>query len=585
MLKKISLRLLVITLCLPLFMLVSCKRDNGGKGTDNILQEALSGEISTLDPASSYDTISASIVYQVYEPLYEYHYLKRPYTLQPLLAEDMPKVDDDGKRYTIKVRKNIAYHPDPAFGNQTRFVKAQDFITQIKRLAFLPTKSNGWWLFDGKIKGINEWRQKVGSDFEKFKTTDIPGLKAPDDQTLVIELSAPYPQMLYSLAMSFTAPMPLEAVERYENIFSDKMVGTGPFKLASYTPLSEVKLEKFENYHDAYYPDQGDRLANSLGLLADAGKKIPFLDGIHFKIIRESQTRWLNFRSKKLDLLIIPKDNFSTAIDPTGNLSDELKKDNIKLQIFPTLTYWWNSFNMKDPIVGGDNINLRKAVAHAIDIDKFIQLLTNNTGQKANSIYPPGIAGYDPSKSLPYEYNLTKAREYLKLAGYPGGKGLPELTYDVRGTSATNRQQGEFIKGELERIGIKIRVITNTFPAFLKKSRQGQLQMWLDGWALDYPDAENILQLLVTKNHAPGPNPTFYSNKKFDEYFDRLKLLNDGPEKKELMVKMEDLVNQDLPWVMHYYARSYIVFHNRLKNYRHSDLIYNNIKYLRKSDE
>ncbi len=579
--KPLSLILLLSLLA----MTSACKKDDNFSESENILLEALSGEISTLDPASSYDTISASIVYQVYEPLYEYHYLKRPYTLQPLLAEDMPKVEDNGKKYTIKIKKDIAYHPDPVFGNQTRTVKAQDFITQIKRLAFLPTKSNGWWLFDGRIKGINEWRQQVGSDFEKFKSTDIPGLSAPDDHTLVIELTEPYPQMLYSLAMSFTAPMPLEAVERYENIFADRMIGTGPFKLTSYTPLSEVKLEKFEGYHEALYPDQGDRLANSLGLLADAGKKLPFLDGVHFKIIRESQTRWLNFRSKKLDLLVIPKDNFSTAIDPSGNLSDELKKDNIKLQIFPTLTYWWNSFNMQDPVVGGDNINLRKAVAHAIDIDKFIQLLTNNTGQKANSIYPPGISGYDPSKSLPYEYNIEKAREYLKLAGYPEGKGLPEITYDVRGTSATNRQQGEFIKGELAKVGINIKVITNTFPAFLKKSRQGQLQMWLDGWALDYPDAENILQLLVTKNHAPGPNATYYSNKKFDEYFDQLKLMNDGPEKKELMVKMENLVNEDLPWVMHYYARSYIVFHNRLKNYRHSDLIYNNMKYLRKSGE
>lgn len=573
------------TLALSLLILSSCKRDGDATAQQNNLLFPLSGEISTLDPASSYDTISASVVYQVYEPLYEYHYLKRPYTLQPLLAEEMPKVESDGLKYTIKIKKNIAYHPDPAFGNQTRYVKAEDFITQIKRLAFLPTKSNGWWLFDGRIVGINDWRQKVGSDFEKFKTHDIQGLKATDDHTLVIELTSPYPQMLYSLAMSFTAPMPLEVVEAYENIFADRMIGTGPFKLASYVPMSEVKLEKFDGYHEAHYPDQGDRMANSMGLLDDAGKKLPFLDGIHFKIIKESQTRWLNFRSKKLDLLVIPKDNFSTAIDPTGSLSDELKKDNIKLQIFPTLTYWWSSFNMKNTVVGGDNINLRKAIAHAIDIDKFIQLLTNNTGQKANSIYPPGIGGYDPSKQLPYTYNLDKAREYLKLAGYPNGKGLPELTYDVRGTDTTSRQQGEFIKAELEKIGIKVRVITNTFPAFLKKSRQGQLQMWLDGWALDYPDSENILQLLITKNHAPGPNPTFYSNKKFDDYFDSLKLMNDGPEKKELMIKMENLVNEDLPWIMHYYSRSYIVFHNRLKNYRHSDLIYNNIKYLRKSGE
>ena len=98
---------------------------------------------------------------------------------------------------------------------------------------------------------------------------------------------------------------------------------------------------------------------------------------------------------------------------------------------------------------------------------------------------------------------------------------------------------------------------------------------------MDYPDAENSLQLLVTKNHSPGPNSTFYSNAEFDMLFDKLKLLQDGPEKHSLMKKMEAIIHEDLPWVMQYYSRNYILFHERLNNYRHSDLIYNNMKYLR----
>ena len=97
---------------------------------------------------------------------------------------------------------------------------------------------------------------------------------------------------------------------------------------------------------------------------------------------------------------------------------------------------------------------------------------------------------------------------------------------------------------------------------------------------MDYPDAENSLQLLVTKNHSPGPNSTFYENEEFDKLFSKLKLLQDGPEKFELMKKMEAIIHKDLPWVMQYYSRNYILFNERLKNYRHSDLIYNNLKYL-----
>ena len=98
---------------------------------------------------------------------------------------------------------------------------------------------------------------------------------------------------------------------------------------------------------------------------------------------------------------------------------------------------------------------------------------------------------------------------------------------------------------------------------------------------MDYPDAENSLQLLTTKNHSPGPNSTYYTNNKFDNMFNKLKLMENGIEKTDLMNKLEDIVNEDMPWIMQYYTRNYILFHDHLKNYRHSDLIYNNLKYLR----
>lgn len=319
-----KIKLITSILCFSLF-LVSCRKaDNVNSNSLNI---SLSGEISTLDPANSYDTISASVVYQCYEQLYEYHYLKRPYSLKPLLADGMPKIEENGKRYIFKIKKGIRYHDDPVFNGQPRFVKAQDFVTQIKRLAFIPTKSNGWWLFDGKIKGLNSFRTLAGKDFQKFQELRVGGLRTPDDYTLVIELTNPYPQMLYALAMSFTSPMPMEVVVQYNNLLNDRIVGTGPYKLDKWSGLAGIRLKKYEYFHEEFYPRQGDRLANSRGLLKDAGKKLPFIDTINFQIIKEAQTRWLNFRSKKIDLLIIPKDNYSSAIDPNGNLSEELAKD------------------------------------------------------------------------------------------------------------------------------------------------------------------------------------------------------------------------------------------------------------------
>ncbi|EQC43235.1 ABC transporter substrate-binding protein [Bacteriovorax sp. Seq25_V] len=564
-----------------LLTLSSCFKSKSSNS--KVLSFPLSGEISTLDPANSYDNVSLSVVYQGYEQLFEYHYLLRPYKITPLLATEMPRIENQGKRYIITIKKNIPYHDDPSFQGQKRFVKAEDFINQIKRLAFIPLRSNGWWLFDGRIKGLNKFRNDVQDDYEKLLDYKVEGLTAPDDHTLIIDLEQPYPQMMNALSMSFTSPIPREAIIYHKNMLDNIIIGTGAYKLDSWERGSKVTMSKFDEYHTSFYPAQGDRLAHSRKLLVDAGKRLPFIEKINFHVIKESQTRWLQFMSGNLDFLRVPKDNYQSLVTASGELTDEFKEKGVTLEIFSTLTFWWISFNMNDSLLG-KNINLRKAIAHAINVDKYVQTFTNNIGLKANSIFPPGIPGYDPTKTLPYSYNVEKAKEYLAKAGFPNGKGLPELIYDTRGSSTTQRQRAEFIKVELQKIGINIKVQTNTFPGFLKKAKEGQLQIWLDGWSLDYPDAENVLQLLISKNHPPGPNATTYNNKKFDELFEKLKLLQNGPEKFAIMKEMEAMVIDDLPWALLFYSRDYIVYHNRLKNFRYSDLITNKVKYLSTSD-
>ncbi len=565
-------------LLLSTLILFSCT--NSRIGEKNILNVGLSGEIPTLDPAQSNDTVSAKVIYQGNETLFEYEYLKRPYTLRPLLATSMPRIENSGKRYIISIKKGVLYHDDPSFGGKPRFLIAQDFINQFKRLAFRPTKTTGWWLVDGKIVGINSFRNEVGNDLNKLYKLKIKGLTAPDDHTLIIDLTEPNPQMLYALAMNFTSPVPLEVIKYYKNDLKNHMVGTGPFKFVSRVKGKELLLKKFEHYREDFFPDKGDRISNLTGFLKDAGKRIPFLDGIRFIQVGESSQRWRMFRNKELDFMTLPIDYYNTVVTVEGDLKKDLRKENLVLQIAPTLTYWWLAFNMNDPLLGS-NRYLRLAIAHAIDTEKYIRLFTNNVAQKANSIYAPGTPGYTPSKQLSYEFNLKKAKQLLTRAGYPNGKGLPAINYDLRGVSSTNKFQAQFIKDSLAKIGIKLNVINNTFPEYLKKSRAGKLQFWQGGWTLDYPDAENLLQLLISKNMSPGPNASNFSNKEFDGLFNQLKLLPNGKRKTAIMDEMENIVQEEVPWIMLFYSRNYILNHSYLKNYRHSDLIYNNMKYLR----
>ena len=121
----------------------------------------------------------------------------------------------------------------------------------------------------------------------------------------------------------------------------------------------------------------------------------------------------------------------------------------------------------------------------------------------------------------------------------------------------------------------------NNFKQYLEKSRTGHLQFFQDGWTLDYPDAENVYQLLVSANFPPGPNASSYSNKEFNQLYDRLSKLPDGDEKKKITLQMEKIVNFDIPWIMQYYSRNFILYHDNVKNYRPSDLVWSYPKYLR----
>lgn len=578
---SLQLRTLKRLLLVSMFAFIaSCMKEDGTTKNDKVLNIALTSEVSTLDPVNSYDNVSGFVIYNICEQLYEYHYLNRPYELKPLLAESMPKIENQGKKYVIKIKKNIRYHDHPAFGGKPRMVKAEDFITQIKRLSYTPLNSTGWWVVDGAIEGVNDFKKIVGNDFQKFKKTNIKGVSAPDDHTLIIDLTVPSPQFIYKLAMSFLSPVPLEVVEHDKNDLSHNPIGTGPFYLTKMETAKDIYLTKNPNYHESYYPSQGDRFANSRGLLKDSGEKIPFVDGIHFKIVEDNNARWDLFTKNKLDFIILPQEFYTQVFDDVGNLKEDIKEKNIRLQTVPTLTYWWLAFNMRDPLVG-KNLNLRKAIAHAIDMDKYIQLFTANTGQRANSILPPGVLGYDPSATLPYHYDLAKARDFLAKAGYPNGKNLPEIVLDTRAESKMSHQQADYFKQQLALIGIKLKIVKNNFKQFLEKSRTGHLQFFQDGWTLDYPDAENIFQLLISDNHPPGPNASFYSKPELDAMYAKISKLQDGEEKLALTRKMEKLANDDLPWIMQYYSRNFILYHDYVKNYRPSDLVWSYPKYLR----
>ena len=547
-------------------------------GAPSLLRLSLDTAFDSLDPAKAYSDDSLVVSAQVLEPLFQYHYLKRPYEIQPLVAESLPQMEQKGTVLKIKLKKNIAYHSHPAFDGKTRMLKAQDFVTQFKRLAMDSLKSPGKSLFAGLILGFDDYGNKINEDWKKLKITPLEGVTAQDDYNLTIRLTRSEPNMIYYLALNFVVPVPIELVEYLENNMDKVLVGTGPYE---YTGFHDTYygMKKFSKYRQDFYPSSGDRYANVEKLLDSSKELIPFVDEVRFNVTSTEADRWDMFLKHEIDLLTVPKTFIPKLYGQNGDLSAELKNNDIRLKHFPILANRWLAFNMRHPLVGKNDF-LRRAIAYAIDYSSYVQVLSQNTNLRANSILVPGISGYLPAKDFRFKYDPALAKEYLSQAGFDKPEKMPTIVYSTRGNQGIHLMEAEFIKKQLEAIGLKVEIEILSFPDFIRKGRAGELMFFTDNWLFDYPDGENILQLLVSKNF-PGINKSGYSNKRIDELYDELKQTTNLDQRDKIIHQMEEIVFDDLPWIPLMYESSFVLQYPEIKNFRKSSIIRNYVKYLK----
>ncbi|PCH85771.1 MAG: peptide ABC transporter substrate-binding protein [Piscirickettsiaceae bacterium] len=447
-------------MCLPVFLMLGAACTDGalnnpyvsGDGTAKVIYSSFSERPKHLDPAKAYSSNEYAIIAQVYEPLFQYHYLKRPYHLEPLSADVMPTIryfDKDNKQlsddaaaadiafsdYVLTLSQGIQFQPHPCFNlalnktlpagvtggslydlpSATRVLTPDDFIYQIKRLADPATQSPIAGLMGNYIVGFNEFstRQSALSKqyssmrkAQRLQSDSISGIKKINDQQFVIRIKGKYPQFVNWLAMPFFAPIPWEADEFYsnpelraKNITLDWFpVGTGPYYLHENNPNRRMVLNKNPNYHPAYYPAEGSAEKN---LLQDAGKRLPLTDKVIFSLEKESIPYWNKFLQGYYDASGISSDSFDQAVSfsTTGDvgLTDNMLKRKIGLQTAVTTSSYYLGFNMLDKVVGGyseANKHLRHAISIAVDYEEYISIFQNGRGIPGQGIVPPGIFGH-----------------------------------------------------------------------------------------------------------------------------------------------------------------------------------------------
>jgi oligopeptide transport system substrate-binding protein len=545
---------------------------------------AMNDDVKSADPATANDVVSSELIGHIFEGLLGFSYLGNMGTWEPVLAESVPQVSPTQKSFVFKLKKGVLFQDDPAFpGGKGREVVAEDFVYSFKRMGDPRLSSPNVWMLEGVIEGFQNWKLEMEASSpdkrDELFQRPIKGLTAVDKHTLKIDLVEPNPQFFSILSMNHTTVVAREVVEKYGPEMAIHPVGTGAFRLKEWIKGSKIVIEKNPSYHGSNYPSEGSALAKSRNLLKDAGKALPIVDEISWDIIKEEQPRWLKFMNGELDETTLPKDHFSEAIGADGELKPELSARGFKLHKAMSLTSWWIEFNMKDPILG-KNPKLRKALGYAFDRARGLNLLYNNRGMLADAPFPPVLDNLVQIKPFPYSLNLDKARALLSEAGYPGGKGLQPLVFDLRAPGTTPRQLGELIADNFSKIGVKVQIMANSFPEALEKLRTSRFQMILGGWAGDYPDPENFLQNFYSENAAPGPNSSNFMNKEYDSLYREIRPLTPSPLRSQKISRMVEILTEEAPVVYFFHSMDYRLSNSRLLNFQPNLLLYGIGKYL-----
>ena len=225
------------------------------------------------------------------------------------------------------------------------------------------------------------------------------------------------------------------------------------------------------------------------------------------------------------------------------------------------------AFNMQDSIVG-KNKPLRQAMSMAFDRKNYVDVFQMGRGIPAIGLIPPGLATFDPNGKNPYtEYNLTRAHELMKEAEKIQGGPIPPMSLLMRDSTTLSRQMAEYFASQMAQIGVTLHPEYHDWARFQEMVDNRQTQVFDAGWQGDYPDEQNFLQLCYSKNIPnAGLNWFCYKSDEFDRLYVKSISMQDSPERRELYMQMQKLINEDCPAIWEYYIAQNVLRYDWISN-------------------
>jgi len=507
------------------------------------------------DPVRVTDAYSGQVIQAIFERLLTYDYLARPLQLVPGTAEALPEVSDGGRTYVFRLRQGVYFQSDPAFKGARRELTAADYAYSIKRFVDPANRSPWRFIVDGKIVGLDALAQNAAQGRPFDYDAKVEGLEVVDRYTLRIRLTAADFNFAYIMATSQLSAVAREVIEAYAANTNAHPVGTGPYRLVSWTPRAKMILEANPDYRRVIWDFAGsDAPRDQAAVAAMKGRSIPQIGRIEISVMEEEQSRWLAFQRGEIDY-IDRFASFAAVAIPGNQLAPDLVARGIgwDRSIEPEITYYF--FNLKDPVVGGyakEKIALRRAIAMAYDTEAEVRVIRKGQAIADEGPIPPGVVGYDGDYRSLIRHDPALANRLLDYFGYQ--KGADGYRNDPAGrrfavtltseTAAINREYDELWLKAMDAIGLRFETKKAAFSDNIKAAEACQVAMWGSAWGADYPDGENFMQLFYGPNTHQS-NHACYESKAFDAMYEQIRNMADSPERNHLFLLMSRQLEVD----------------------------------------
>lgn len=485
--------------------------------------------IASLDPAAARSFENSWVINQLYNGLVQ---MNDSLGVEPSIAKSW-NISKDGLTYTFKLQNNVFFHDNKCFTEgKGRIVSANDFVFSFNRL------------LDATVSSATSLLSNVD-------ISDKKGFEALNDSTFIIHLTKPFTPFIRILTMKYFSVIPKEAVVQFGDDFRRTPVGTGPFKFKMWEEGSKMVLVKNNNYFEF-----------------EGKNRLPYLDAVSISFIKDKETSFLGFLEGSSDMVSgIDAINTDEVLSPNGTLKESYKSKFV-MQAQPYLKTDYLGFLVDENLDIVKKFPLKiKAIQQAInygfDRKKMVKYLRRNLGVAATAGFIPyGLPSFDSSKVKGYDYNPDKARELLIAAGFPEGKGLPEISL---ATTEQYLELAEYIQSELFEIGIKIKIDVQKASVLTEAIANAQVYFFRKSWVADYPDEENFLSLFYGKNWSPkGFNYTHYYNPQFDSLYEKSQTESNDVTRYNYYRQMDQLLMNDSPVVPLFYDQVVRLVHNNI---------------------